>query len=690
VRRSPETKSRIGVLLLLAAATRAWAADPSALIRLFPEEADVVVPEARLARLPLPPAVLAACRPDLSDLRLFDPAGQEVPFLVDAGRAAGVVVTAERSAEPRVVDVRRWRETRAQEPPRAREEYRLALPDTPPEGGAWELVVETPRAEFTRRASVSGVADGRPRLLVEDAPLVRVAGAERTRIALPAGTSGEITIVVSGDESEFLEPRFRLESSRTLGPGADLAVVPLAATTTEMHDGVTIIEAGRPPGLVPELLRIESTTPSFDRRVAIWDVRPGRPDVRLGGGRVLRLGTRTTPEQRDVELAPARGQRLRLEIVDGDSPPLADVRLSLLVRRPALLFSMPSAGDRPAGTLRFGGGRAFRPRYDLAALLGDAAPPATGDAAQVAGRLYDPAEVAEARLGPPRPNPAFDAAPALAFAMRRGAAVDVRTYAWRRRLAVPATREGLVRVPLATADAARLRPDLGDLRVVDGESRQWPYLLERDAAEEWLALGTTGPTSRDGRSRWLLVAPEPVLATRLRLDVETMFFHRAFRLLGRDTAGGEVVLAAGELVHDTRRTEPVTVDLLDVRLETIELEITDGDDAPLALRGAEALVTLPALFVAAPAGDYTLLLGDPDARTPQYDVARARDVILAVPAESATPGPAEANPLFSQVARLAGADRPRRWLEQGVVWAVLLAAVVVLGLLTMRAARKSG
>lgn len=453
---------------------------------------------------------------------------------------------------------------------------------------------------------------------------------------------------------------------------------------------MTVIEADRPPGLVPELLRIESTTPSFDRHVTIWGVRPGSPDVRLGGGRLLRLGTRTTPEPGDIELAAARGSRLRVEIVDGDSPSLADVRLSLLVRRPALLFSMPSAGGEPAGTLYFGGGRAFRPRYDLATLLGDAALPARGDAAEIAGRLYDPAEVAEASLGPPRPNPAFDAAPALAFAMRPGAAVDARTYAWRRPLAVPAAREGLVRVPLAATDASRLRPDLGDLRVVDGESRQWPYLLERAAAEEWLALRTSGPTSRDGRSRWRLTAPEPVVASRLRLDVETAFFHRPFRLLGRDAADRELVLASGELVRDARRPRPVAVDLPDARLEAIELEITDGDDAPLALRGVDTLVTVPALFVAAPAGEYTLLLGDPDATAPQYDVARARDVILAVPAESATPGPAEVNPAFSQAARLAGAGRPRRWLEQGAVWIVLLAAVAVLGLLTVRAVRKTG
>jgi hypothetical protein len=115
--------------------------------------------------------------------------------------------------------------------------------------------------------------------------------------------------------------------------------------------------------------------------------------------------------------------------------------------------------------------------------------------------------------------------------------------------------------------------------------------------------------------------------------------------------------------------------------------IPSGD---LALLGAAARVTVPALFVAAPAGPYTLLLGDPDAGAPRYDVARARDVVLAVPAIDATAGAAEPNPVFSQAARLAAGGGSRQWLEQGAVWIVLLIAIVVLGLLTFRTARRPG
>ena len=58
---------------------------PPDLRRLFPLERDVQAPSGGLVRLALPPDVLAATRPDLSDLRVFDAGGQEIPYLIDTG-----------------------------------------------------------------------------------------------------------------------------------------------------------------------------------------------------------------------------------------------------------------------------------------------------------------------------------------------------------------------------------------------------------------------------------------------------------------------------------------------------------------------------------------------------------------------------------------------------------------------------
>src|SRR5204862_99095 len=76
--------------------------------RLFPEQADVfVAPPGGLSRLKVPAGVLAACRPDLSDLRLFDRRGREVPYVIDTGPEARTRVEVKETAEAAILDVQR-------------------------------------------------------------------------------------------------------------------------------------------------------------------------------------------------------------------------------------------------------------------------------------------------------------------------------------------------------------------------------------------------------------------------------------------------------------------------------------------------------------------------------------------------------------------------------------------------------
>ena len=84
-------------------------------------------------------------------------------------------------------------------------------------------------------------------------------------------------------------------------------------------------------------------------------------------------------------------------------------------------------------------------------------------------------------------------------------------------------------------------------------------------------------------------------------------------------------------------------------------------------------------------GRYALLLGSPDERAPRYELARVRDVVLAVNSEPIHSGSLESNPDFSVTARLRGRELQARLL----LWAVLIAAVAVLGGLTFRLARRS-
>jgi hypothetical protein len=74
------------------------------------------------------------------------------------------------------------------------------------------------------------------------------------------------------------------------------------------------------------------------------------------------------PEQREIVVRPARGERLRLEIDDGDSPPLDALTVSAVVRQPVLIADLEGTGEEPAAHLLFGGHRAHAPRYDLEAV----------------------------------------------------------------------------------------------------------------------------------------------------------------------------------------------------------------------------------------------------------------------------------------------------------------------------------
>ena len=164
------------------------------------------------------------------------------------------------------------------------------------------------------------------------------------------------------------------------------------------------------------------------------------------------------------------------------------------------------------------------------------------------------------------------------------------------------------------------------------------------------------------------------------LDIE----RRTFKLAGVDEAGGDRVLAEGRLARSAGDPMPVVINFRSTRLNKLALTIDDGDDASLALRAFAARVPVPDVFVAAPAGSYTLLLGSRDTAAPSYELARVRDVVLSVAAGDAVAGPIEKNPGFSVAARITRG----KGAQTTLLWAALIAAVVVLGGLTLRLVRQ--
>jgi hypothetical protein len=338
--------------------------------------------------------------------------------------------------------------------------------------------------------------------------------------------------------------------------------------------------------------------------------------------------------------------------------------------------------------LRFGGGRAFRPHYDLVGLP-PRDRPAEGETARIAERLYDPTLLQTALLGEIQPNTHFDPAPALEFAMRPGAEIESRLFSHRRRLTAQPSIEGLCSLRLRPEDLAGAQPDLADVRIVDGDSRQWAYVLENHAALETEELAVTSLDTKDGRTRYRFALPiTPATIDQLVLETPTPFFDRAYVLTaGLDENSKQTVtLAAGRMERRIGDPRPVTIGLAESRLYSLELEIVDGDDSPLEFSRATSRFPIPELFFAAPAGSYDLLLGNREAAPPRYELARVRQVVLAVEGSAVDAGPLEDNPGFRPGARLA----TREGFLQVLLWVVVIAVVAFLSLLTLRLARQEG
>jgi len=662
--------------LLMAAPALAAKARDGDLRRLFPKAATVTPAAAGLNRIPLPAGVLAACRPDLADLRLVNASGLEVPFAIVPAPApeADAEILVRRWA--RVESVQRHEERPRTGPPIFQETYVLGIPALPRGAARWELELSTRRTSFVCRLEIRTLEDsGPPAHLLESGAAFRLQDprVQRLRFPLPLRKAGRLELRLSGENGGYLEPLFVLRAF----PGPPLPeplAIALGKGIVSQRQDTTVLDLPRPQGIVPSALRLTTTSRDFLRKVAVWDERADGTSNRVGSGTVFRLHVGAeTVEQLGIPLEPTSGPRLRLEIVNGDSPPLDGISVSGLLPCPVLVASL--ATNRPL-SLYFGGGRAHRPRYDLGGLLRRLP---GGVSSRLAG-------IPEAVLGPIASNGAFDPTPVLAFLMHPGAPLDAAPFRHRRLLEVEPSREGLAALTLKPEDLAVLRPDLADLRVTGGDGRQWAYLLAGRTATAPFPVSFHHETAARALSRYELELPAtPLPVSGLSLDVDAPFFDRAFRLVARTSGKREVVIRHGRLSRRRGELSSIRLRFGSVRVTRLVLEVEDGGDAPLPMLSTSLDVPRPVLLLPAPAGRYTLLLGHPGARPPLYELASVRSTILAVPASTIDAAPLEANPAFTLRSRLLGGGTPAQYL----LWAALALAVVVLVVLTLRLARKT-
>lgn len=627
-----------------------------------------------LASLVLPPELSAKAAPGGRDLRLLDETGREVPYLLDG--------TSEREAlatwRVEVKDVRREKEE-AGEASAIRSQWTLDL------GGSrtfTDLALRVPDVAFAWHVRVEASADGREyEVLHKDAALFdqtwnneRV---RRTEIRFDAPVTARYLRLTARSASD----------SRTLEiEGASVTLRRrLKGDAWSMNAGVEPAAApeGSGPGATRYLLSASSLLPfdeveivcddqAFSRRARLVEesgVSGKRTQTRLGEGSIFRLRASDAiiaGESVRVPVRSGNGGALYLEIDDAGSPPLRGLKLRLHGSRVRLVFPASSRSL----TLYYGNETTRAPAYDIEGLR---------------PRLAQAMGAAAAEIGPEEANPLFRRDPPLRFAATLGASLDPSK--WRRERAIDRiTEEDVYAITLRAADFATLRPDLADLRVVNDDNLQVPFLIDPDFADERVALKVQRQaTAPAHRSLYRLGPAElgpgdpPPLPSRLEIEVSDAFFERPARILRSTNQTQREAPFAFTLSRRPPSSFPLVLST-SAPLEPVTLEVDDGDNAPLDVRSATAIVRVPRIVFKAAPGDLRLLLGNRGAEAPRYDIAGLRSELLAYSAIAAHAGALAEN----QGARpgiFSGLETAPRG---ALVWTAIIVALITLVGLTLK------
>jgi hypothetical protein len=173
--------------------------------------------------------------------------------------------------------------------------------------------------------------------------------------------------------------------------------------------------------------------------------------------------------------------------------------------------------------------------------------------------------------------------------------------------------------------------------------------------------------------------------SRIRIEVDTASFHRGVELEASDDARAWSRVAQGAIFR-VAGEESLALTFPERHDRYLRLRVFNGDNRPVP--APRVFVETPRRlikFLAQADGDYWLYYGNPAARAPVYDLA----TIL-----SRQEPPAETEPLVQEWQAnpdYQPPDQPARpWSERypGALYAALGAAVVAMGVLTVRFLRK--
>ncbi len=614
-------------------------------------EQPFTVPGSGLLKLSLPPETLDAARPELEDLRLYDSAGNEVPYLIERPVPAVKIVRNTKSFHVSLTP-----------------SNTVVVVETGLTQPLDDLVLETPAGSFLKPVRIEGSTDlKRWQPLEQGQPIFRQPdGANRLHISFPAGTWPWLRLTVDDQRTPaipFTAARIRVAVTEP----APTEWVPIAIAERDESPGETRLAVNLgAANLSLAAVQIETAEPLFTRHVTLAVPQVSEDAVHeqsIGQGVVYRVAVEGLPPAENLSVpldSTVRSRELLLFIRNQDSPPLPITAVRFERRPVYLVFFARQAG---AYHLLTGNAQCAAPHYDLAAL----------------DMNLKSVAVAPIKLPPPADNPAYRPPELLPGIEETGAALDVS--AWKYREPVKLVRDGAQQLELDLDVLAHAQPDFRDLRLLRG-SNQVPYLLERTSISRSLAPAITATNdAKDPRlSRWTIRLPQSHLPiTRLRCTARTALFQRDTTLYEelRDE-NGEKYRHNLDNASWTQTPERKSRDFFltlerPPQSDTLFLETHNGDNPPVELEQFQ--LCYPAtrvLFKAGPADPVFLYYGNPQVASPRYDLNLVGGQLLAADRRAASSGAEE------QL-------RKPSWREnqipgQGVVvfWGILALVVVVL------------
>jgi hypothetical protein len=625
----------------------------------WPREQAFAVSNTGLVKISLPVETLDSARPALEDLRLYDDAGREIPYVIERPAPAPKVMQAAKS-------------------------FRVSLnPDNtiitletgltqPLEG----VTLETPASNFIKAVRVESSEDGQHwRILAQGQPIFRQPnGARHLEVSWPATVSAWLRLTADDQRSEpipFMGARVQAAAANEPSPGEWM---PVQISERDENPGETrlALHLGA-ANLDLAAVQIETAEPLFLRPVSLAVPQLAKDSIfeePIGRGVIFRVdvpgqtpaGNLSLPLEQII-----RSRELVLFIKNGDSAPLP-ISGARVERRPVWLVFLA----RQAGTFHLltGNSQCATPRYDLAALQMN----------------LQSVAVSPLKIPPPSNNSAFRAPEVLSGVELAGAALDVADWAFRK--AVKITGPGAQQVELDLDVLAHAQqPALADLRLLRG-SNQAPYIIERTSISRSLAPAVTATNdAKDPKlSRWILHLPRARLPlTRLTCVARTPLFERSMTVCEElaDDRGEPYrrVLGQGSWQQTPGRKAKDFALILDgvPQGDTLFLETENGDNPPIELEKFQMFYAATRiLFKAKPGDELFLYYGHRQAAPPRYDLSLVADQLLA----------AEKN-----VALLSGEEQLKKtsWRvgpAQGqgglIFWAMLAVVVVVLLLIIAR------